>query len=252
MKTKIGLFLISIFALSACGGNPDNSHSSQNSLDWDGTYRNVTITGDDKHEDVVVLTINKDLTYTMQSACSHSINTPKLSSGKFAWNKAGNEITLIDTSTKVKTTYKVGENNLRAVSKDSNAPVVRFDKVDNTSIIEKYWRLIELNGTPIASGITFLKEPHIILKNEDNRIFGSGGCNSVFGGYTITGQNGISFTQMAGTRMAGPEEIMKIEDDFLKVLGNVDNYTLSADGKFLSLNRARMAPLARFEVVYLR
>jgi len=32
----------------------------------------------------------------------------------------------------------------------------------------------------------------------------------------------------------------------------VDNYTVSEDGKYLSLNRARMAPLARFEVVYLK
>jgi len=45
---------------------------------------------------------------------------------------------------------------------------------------------------------------------------------------------------------------MEIEDELKRALEMADNYSLSSDGKFLSLNRARMAPLARFEVVYLR
>ena len=44
---------------------------------------------------------------------------------------------------------------------------------------------------------------------------------------------------------------METEFEMLKIFELVDNYSVSADGKFLSLNRARMAPLARFEVEYL-
>jgi len=44
---------------------------------------------------------------------------------------------------------------------------------------------------------------------------------------------------------------MEIEEELKKVIEMADNYSLSEDGKYLSLNRARMAPLARFEVVYL-
>ena len=44
---------------------------------------------------------------------------------------------------------------------------------------------------------------------------------------------------------------MEIENELKRALEMADNYSLTADGKYLSLNRARMAPLARFEVVYL-
>jgi hypothetical protein len=42
---------------------------------------------------------------------------------------------------------------------------------------------------------------------------------------------------------------MEVEEALKKALEMADNYSVSADGKYLSLNRARMAPLARFEAV---
>jgi heat shock protein HslJ len=49
------------------------------------------------------------------------------------------------------------------------------------------------------------------------------------------------------TLMACPD--METEQMLLGIFERVDNYSLSADGKTLSLNKARMAPLARFEAV---
>jgi len=46
--------------------------------------------------------------------------------------------------------------------------------------------------------------------------------------------------------MACPD--MTIEQGFLKAINSADNYNL-VDGQKLVLNRARMAPLARFEAV---
>jgi hypothetical protein len=43
---------------------------------------------------------------------------------------------------------------------------------------------------------------------------------------------------------------MDVEREFHAVLERADNYSLAGD--HLTLNRARMAPLARFEAVYLR
>ena len=43
---------------------------------------------------------------------------------------------------------------------------------------------------------------------------------------------------------------MEVEQAFHEVLRNADSFAL--DGDRLVLNRARMAPLARFEAVYLR
>ncbi|MFN3640898.1 MAG: META domain-containing protein, partial [Flavobacterium sp.] len=55
----------------------------------------------------------------------------------------------------------------------------------------------------------------------------------------------IKFSKVASTMMACDD--MDTEQEFAKVLETVDNYSL-ADGK-LSLNKARMAPLARFEAI---
>ena len=122
------------------------------------------------------------------------------------------------------------------------------NSVENT-ILEKYWKLIEINGNPVTASNDMGHEPHIILKKEDNFVQGNGGCNSIRGTYTLDEKlNRVSFSQMVGTMMACSN--MAIESEMFKVLGAVDNYTLSADGNTLSLNKARMAPLARFEAVY--
>jgi len=118
------------------------------------------------------------------------------------------------------------------------------------SITEKYWKLIEINGKPVMLDESLAREPFIILKNEDHRVNGNGGCNTLFGTYQISAGNRIKFSQMASSMMACLN--MEIENELKKALEMADNYSISADGKFLSLNRARMAPLARFEVVYLK
>jgi len=43
---------------------------------------------------------------------------------------------------------------------------------------------------------------------------------------------------------------MEIESQFLKVLTMADNYNIVGD--LLVLNKARMAPLARFKTVYMK
>ncbi len=50
---------------------------------------------------------------------------------------------------------------------------------------------------------------------------------------------------MASTLMACPD--MELEREFMKVLYTADNYNF--DGKTIVLNKARMAPLARFEIM---
>jgi len=112
------------------------------------------------------------------------------------------------------------------------------------SITEKHWKLVEINGKPVEATS---REAFIILKNEDNRVNGNGGCNTLNGTYVISQGNRINFSQMTSTMMACLN--MKVEEELKRVLEMADNYSLSADGKYLSLNRARMAPLARFEVV---
>ena len=112
------------------------------------------------------------------------------------------------------------------------------------SIIEKHWKLVEVNGKPVDA--TSPRDAFIVLKN-DNRVEGNGGCNTLNGTYEISQGNRIRFSQMVSTMMACLN--MEVEEGLKKALEMADNYSLSDDGKNLSLNRARMAPLARFEVV---
>jgi heat shock protein HslJ len=78
---------------------------------------------------------------------------------------------------------------------------------------------------------------------------GFGGCNRFIGSYKLdAAASRLSFGQIATTSMACISS-MEVEQAFYEVLRNADNYSLAGD--HLTLNRARMAPLARFEAVYL-
>jgi heat shock protein HslJ len=117
----------------------------------------------------------------------------------------------------------------------------------SVQLLETYWKLVELNGQPVPK---LEREPHLILKSEGGRVTGFGGCNGFGGTYTLdTATSRVRFSEMISTMMACADG-MELEQGFLKVLATADNYSLSGDR--LSLNKARMAPLARFEAVHLR
>ncbi len=117
-----------------------------------------------------------------------------------------------------------------------------------SEIVEKYWKLTELSGRPVPRAEASQREAHIILKLDGNRVQGNAGCNSLTGIYELKGGNRIAFSRIAVTKMACP--YMDVEIQFLKVLNTADNYTVRGDT--LTLNRARMAPLARFDAVYMK
>lgn len=119
----------------------------------------------------------------------------------------------------------------------------------NSEITEKYWKLIEIREQKVTAENFASKEPHLILKVADNKVNGNGGCNSFFGTYTLQADsNRISFSQIGSTRMACLKPT--VESDFFNALETVDNYTVKNDT--LQLNKARMAPLAKFVAVYLK
>jgi heat shock protein HslJ len=72
-----------------------------------------------------------------------------------------------------------------------------------------------------------------------------GGCNGIGGAFTLENNGRIKFSQGMSTMMAC--ENMEIEHGLSEALITADNYSLSGDN--LSLNKARMAPLARFKAV---
>ncbi len=115
----------------------------------------------------------------------------------------------------------------------------------NTVVEETYWKLTELMGKPIVKSEGMTKDIHIILKKDGNRVQGFSGCNTILGQYELKEGNRIVFSGMASTMMACPD--MSTEANFNKMLGAIDNYSIN--GKTMSLSKAKMAPMARFEAV---
>jgi heat shock protein HslJ len=82
----------------------------------------------------------------------------------------------------------------------------------------------------------------------DGTVSGNLGCNSFTGSFTLQEGNRITFSKLVNTQIMCLD--MSIETEIVRVLQNADNYNLNEDK--LVLNRARMAPLARFERAYMR
>ena len=105
------------------------------------------------------------------------------------------------------------------------------------------WRLVELQGQAVVNNVES-KEQYYIQLSQDGKVSAFAGCNRMFGGYEMKDGLRISFTGMASTRMACPD--MKTEQILSEVLNTVDNYSLN--GTRMTLNKAKMAPLAVFEI----
>lgn len=109
-------------------------------------------------------------------------------------------------------------------------------------ITGKTWKLTELNGQPIK-----LKNPknnpYFKLTMDGMRYQGHAGCNGLGGTFEIKPEiMRIKFNQGMSTMMAC--EDLDIENQFTKAILAADNYSVS--GNTLTLNKARMAPLAKF------
>jgi putative lipoprotein len=118
--------------------------------------------------------------------------------------------------------------------------------VASAELKDTYWKLVELDGTPVTPSPQQRREARITLAGEASRLSAFGGCNQLGGGYVQDG-NALRFTQMAGTMMACEQPLMGLEDRFLKVLGATTGYRI--EGQQLILLGGDQ-PLARFEAVY--
>jgi heat shock protein HslJ len=74
---------------------------------------------------------------------------------------------------------------------------------ESTALAGTAWTVVELAGEAVPVDATpAARQPHLVF-GADGRLSGSDGCNRLTGSYTVKA-NGISFGQIAGTRMACP------------------------------------------------
>lgn len=240
--------LLALIVLSGCAsapesaGVPDAAHNSRNSLDWAGTYRGVLPCASCEGIETA-MTLNPDGTYVSSARYLGEDGQAFTGGGAFEWDEDGNRIRL---SGEEPLWFRVGENSLTQLRLDGStitgvlAEYYVLTKI--SGIADSEWRLVELRGEPVDEMET---HPYFILEASEGRVAGFAGCNRFSGTYTLDETNArISFGQLAMTRMFCADG-MEIEQALSEVLEQVDNYSLVGDS--LTLNRARMAPLARFE-----
>lgn len=105
------------------------------------------------------------------------------------------------------------------------------------------WVLVALGGTPVAAGAT-AREPFISLADDaERRVTGSGGCNSMFGSYTVNG-DALAFSDIGATKMAC-DRGMNVETSLFSALSRVARWRIA--GQQLELADATGIAVARFE-----
>jgi heat shock protein HslJ len=106
-----------------------------------------------------------------------------------------------------------------------------------------YWRLVALGDTPVTPADT-ARQAHITLSGgTEKRVTGSGGCNRMFGSYTLDG-TALAFSKVGATKMACAEG-METESAFFSALERVTGWRIA--GQQLELTDSAGVPVARFE-----
>lgn len=126
------------------------------------------------------------------------------------------------------------------IQSDENAEANNEVLLSNSS-----WRLVKLNGKVVEKNKDENKELGIIFST-DGRFSAYAGCNNMMGDYELKeAESQIKFSKVGMTMMACPDDSM--EKEFAEAIELADNYNF--DGKTLKLNKARMAPIAEFEII---
>jgi uncharacterized lipoprotein NlpE involved in copper resistance len=160
----------------------DPTHNSSNSLDWAGTYRGLLPCADCEGIENL-LALHADGTYQLNTIYKGKRGDFFTESGTFSWNKVGNTIQLSEAKNRPGQ-YFVGENHLvqldmkgekitgdlaeKYVLKKQIGQAADTTPMPNASIVETYWKLIEIQGAPVLAKDSNRMEIHIILKTDEN------------------------------------------------------------------------------------
>ena len=220
-----------------------DAHTSQTSLDWAGTYSGyLPCSACDEME--TELTLNSDNNYVLTQTKGEQDS--KVTEGKFVWKE--NHIVLENMPKEFDSNvFKVEEDRIRMLDKngktisDDSENSYLLGKNGNAEVENRRWKLVELYGKKIKGESD---SHYVVFHSENNQIEAKAGCNQLSFGYKIKNGLRLEVTPGISTMMACPDEA---EEIFKKMMMEADN--ISVNEKTLTLNKARMAPLAVFEIV---
>jgi len=228
----------------------DLEHNSRNSLDWAGDYTGIVACADCRGIETK-LTLKDDQTYAKRTKYLGKGNKTFTSYGSFQWLEDGSIIELKSEKSE-KSIYRVEENGLRMLDKsgrdiETDNNYAYFLNKNESPAVNKYWKATEIMGVSVASKELNI-EPHLILRS-NNTFSATGGCNSIFGQFTLKDKNSISFGESpAITEMACGFE--NFDDALLEALSMSQQFMMQGEDQ-LQLLVGKRAALAKFEAVYL-
>ncbi|MFB9055484.1 copper resistance protein NlpE N-terminal domain-containing protein [Mariniflexile ostreae] len=222
-------------------------HTSQIAIDLVGSYEGILPCADCEGIKSTIL-LNEDMTYKSTSNYMGKDGMVFTTQGQYKWQEGGETIILLGDDP---TTYKVGENQLTHLDKSgkhvtgdlAHLYILKKQTDSNHTSIgftDTKWMLVKLFGKDIKNSDAFIS-----FNTSEYMVFGNTGCNNFNGNYTIENENQVTLSQVATTMMSCPD--MSIEKAFMEVLNTTDNYSLN--GNTMTLNKAKMAPLAVFEAI---
>ncbi len=239
MKLKLinSAFVLAFISFSCSSTNQNtnsnnlDTHTSQNSLDWQGTYFGVLPCASCPGiETELTLTNNQEFILTRKYIDKQSSFTTK---GKFIW--AANSIKIVDTiNAENSTIFKVEEGRLRQLDMNGNSiegalsQNYILNKNGNIEIEDKKWIITELNGKAVPEKTAY---PYLIFHSKNSFLEAKANCNSLRFYYTIRNQKQILIKPGITTLMACPDTM---EQDLINAISNSDK--LSLVGTTLSLN----------------
>ena len=114
------------------------------------------------------------------------------------------------------------------------------------ALANRYWRITELAGNPVAPPTGSQREPQLILRDVDGKQTYSAtvGCNGMSGGYSVSG-DAITFSSGVSTLMACPPPLDAMELQLRTAIGGTRRWRIS--GNTLELKDETGARLALFE-----
>ncbi len=264
MKFHLSIAFLTAILIMGCNAktenvteNPDSAHTSENSLDWAGSYTGILPCASCPGIRTEIK-LSHDHTYQFTTIYIDDENNKIFrDEGNFEWSKNGLDITLNpNSSAEEQTIFKVGENVLFLLDKDGNRvegdlkDLYKLNKVlENEEITGKYWKLVEIDGVKVEDAEYLTKEAHFVL-NEENKIAGNLGCNLFNGSYKLGEGSTINFSKMAVTLMACDD--MEVESAFIRILEHTNHYSMGGDVLLLNNKEGQKTNnLAKFVAVYL-
>lgn len=250
MKVLIGFFLGCLAISSGCRTGPKGQvftpPSSRQVVAWAGEYVGlIPCTDCDGIE--TVITLYKNETYSIKTRYRGKATDFEEKTGKIQWDKKGNIVYLEGGAPGG---YRVGEHKITQLDISGN-PIMgklatKYILLQRTpGILERYWKLVELQGKEFTKTEAMKREPYLILKEEDRRIALHGGCNLYTGTYSLKGKHHLRASKLSGTLLNCSG--MQVEQQLLQIMQHKIKFTILQDT--LLLSRGNTA-LARFHAVY--